>query len=140
MARRLLLRSSVGERLLTSKLQILNGTGTRRPSFALGLLTGRPEHLLFIAPPSIKEEAIEDEAPSAVPMDSVVPPAINHRRYSARTVYLSERHLRDVDQLIKAWQQVGSRRLTRSAVLRRAIEHVRAVVEADPAKSKLENE
>jgi hypothetical protein len=134
-ARRLLLRSSVGERLLTSKLQILNGTGTRRPSFALGLLTGRPEHLLYIAPPSI-----EDVAPSAVPMETVVVPAINHRRYSARTVYLSERHLRDVDQLIKAWQQVGSRRLTRSAVLRRAIEHVRAVVEADPAKSKLENE
>jgi hypothetical protein len=134
-ARRLLLRSSVGERLLTSKLQILNGTGTRRPSFALGLLTGRPEHLLFIAP-----APIEDEAPSAVPVEIVVVPAISHRRYSARTVYLSERHLRDVDQLIKAWQQVGSRRLTRSAVLRRAIEHVRAVVEADPAKSKLENE
>ena len=130
MARRLLLRPSVGERLLTSKLQILNGTGTRRPSFALGLLTGRPEPLSLVIAPST-----EDAAPAA----SVVVQAFSHRRYTARTVYLSERHLRDVDQLIKAWQQDGSRRLTRSAVLRRAIEHVCAVVEADPAKSKLEN-
>src|SRR5579859_6940469 len=116
MARRLLLRPSIGERLLTSKLQILNGTGIRRPSFALGLLTGRLDYLSVIPPQSI--EAWPD---SAAPVASVVGLAISRRRYMARTVYLSERHLRDVDQLIKVWQQVGSRRLTRSAVLRRAI-------------------
>jgi hypothetical protein len=134
-AGRFLLTTSLGERLLTAKLQILNGSGTRRPNFALGLLTGRPEHLSLIT-----SAAFEDEATDATGLDSYAVHTIAQRRYTARTVYLSERHVRDVDQLIKAWQQVGSRRLTRSAVLRRAIEHVRAVIEADPAKSNLENE
>jgi hypothetical protein len=121
--------------LLTAKLQILNGSGTRRPNFALGLLTGRPEHLSLVTP-----AVFEDEPNDATGLDSCTVHNLAQRRYTARTVYLSERHVRDVDQLIKAWQQVGSRRLTRSAVLRRAIEHVRAVIDADPAKSNLENE
>jgi hypothetical protein len=134
-AGRLVLRTSVGERLLAAKLQILNGSGIRRPNFALGLLTGRPEQLSLITSPSLDEEA--DDSPG---LASPAVQSMSCGRNTARTVYLSERHVRDVDQLIKAWQQVGSRRLTRSAVLRRAIEHVRAAVEADPAKSKLENE
>jgi len=63
------------------------------------------------------------------------------RLYSARTVYLSEHHLREVDHIIETWQQVDSKkRLTRSAVLRRAIEHLHDAVEADPAKCTLEND
>jgi hypothetical protein len=119
--------------LLTAKLQILNGMSTRRPSLALGILTGRLEHLALMSPPAA-EAAADVEAPVAI-----VTGSFNHRQYAARTVYLSAHHLRDVDQIIEAWQQVGSRRLTRSAVLRRAIEHVRAVVAADPAKYTLEN-
>jgi hypothetical protein len=48
--------------------------------------------------------------------------------------------LRDVDHLIEVWQQVDSRRLTRSAVLRRAVEYLRDAVEADPAKCQLESD
>jgi hypothetical protein len=56
-------------------------------------------------------------------------------------VYLSDRDLRDVDRIIEAWQQVEPRRLTRSAIVRRAVEHLRAAVEADLApKSMLEND
>ena len=62
------------------------------------------------------------------------------RHFAARTVYLSERHLRDVDRIVEAWQQIEPRRLSRSAVVRRAVEYLRAAVEADPAKSMLENE
>jgi hypothetical protein len=134
-AGRVVLRTSVGERLLTAKLQILNGSGTRRPNFALGLLTGRSEHLSLITSPTL-----DDEANDSPDLGSRAVQNMSCGRYTARTVYLSERHVHDVDQLIRAWQQVGSRRLTRSAVLRRAIEHVRAAVEAEPAKSKLENE
>ena len=62
------------------------------------------------------------------------------QRLHARTVYLAERHLHDIDRIIQAWQFTEPRRLTRSAVLRRAVEHLRSAVEADPAKSLLENE
>ena len=37
-------------------------------------------------------------------------------------------------------QHVEPRRLNRSAVLRRAVEHLRTAVEADPAKFLLEND
>ena len=46
----------------------------------------------------------------------------------------------DIDRIIQAWQLAEPRRLTRSAVLRRAVEHLRSAVDADPAKSLLENE
>lgn len=102
----------VGERLLASKLQILNGTGSRRPSAALSLLTGASE-----------------------PRASIETAARHERQYSARTVYLAERHLRDIDLIIDAWEQVESRRLNRSAVLRRAVEHLRTFVESETASS-----
>ena len=60
-----------------------------------------------------------------------------HRLYTRDPI---QRHLRDVDRIIDTWQQVDSKRLTRSAVLRRAIEHLRDAVEADPAKCTLEND
>jgi hypothetical protein len=120
-ARRLLLRPAVGERLLTTKLQILSGLGARRPSLALGMLTGRIADSSSIEPVAFR--------PGHAP-----------RRFAARTVYLSERHVHDIDRIIQAWQQVEPRRLTRSAVLRRAVEHLRSAVEADPAKLMLEND
>jgi hypothetical protein len=138
-ARRLLLRPGVGERLLTSKLQILSGTGNRRPGIALSVLTGRvAEHLSLL-------DGVEriDDVYSGQSMEPVVVMTIGggaRRRYAAHTVYLSEPNMRDVDRIIEAWQQVEPRRLTRSAVVRRAVEHLRAAVEADPAKFMLEND
>ena len=123
MARRFLLTSGVGERLLASKLQILNGTGSRRPGIALSILTGR-----------VDDEEMTEREPLVMPTTNRM-----RRQYAARTVYLSEAHLHDVDRIIAAWRQVEPRRFTRSAVLRRAVEHLRAAVEADPAKSLMEN-
>ncbi len=138
MARRLQLRAGVGERMLTSKLQVLNGTANRRTSLALRMLTGRIiEPLSLVADVETLFSIGEDE-PLKLP---VLLAAHRHgRHYAARTVYLSECHLRDVDRIIETWQQVDSKRLTRSAVLRRAIEHLRDAVEADPAKCTLEND
>jgi hypothetical protein len=109
--------------LLTTKLAILSGVGTRRPSLALSILTGRVS----------STDVVE---PLPEPLTVVTRPA----RLHARTVYLAERHLHDIDRIIQAWQLAEPRRLTRSAVLRRAVEHLRSAVEADPAKSLLENE
>ena len=49
-ARRLQLRAGVGERMLTSKLQVLNGTANRRTSLALRMLTGRIIEPLALVP------------------------------------------------------------------------------------------
>ena len=118
-ARRFLLRAAVGERLLTTKLQILSGTSARRPSAALSILTGQ-----------VDASSVE---PTAL---KVVQPV---RRFAARTVYLSERHLNDIDRIIQAWQQGEPRRVTRSAVLRRAVEHLRKAIETHPDETLLEN-
>ncbi len=111
------LTASVGERLLASKLAILNGTGTRKPSAALSLLTG--------ATPTFGE--------------STDAQTTSGRRYLARTVYLAQSHLNDIDRIIDAWEQTSSRRLNRSAVLRRAVEQLRTLVEAQ-SPLLLENE
>jgi hypothetical protein len=144
-ARRLLLktggRGDIGERLLSSKLQILSGTGNRRPAIALSVLTGRvadeheflPRDEILAANPLVVEDA-----PAASPV--VVPIQGSRPHLQARTVYLTESHLRDIEAIIQAWQPGRTRRLTRSAVLRRAIQHLRAAVEADPATSLLESE
>jgi hypothetical protein len=126
--------SGVGERLLASKLQILSGTGNRRTSAALSILTGRlAEQFLPLEPMSL----LRDVEPASVVAHRAV------RQFAARTVYLSAANLSDIDHIIEAWQQVEPRRLTRSAVLRRAVEHLRAAVDeaADSAcsKSLLEN-
>ena len=70
----------------------------------------------------------------------IATPFHRSRHYSARTVYLSEHHLSDVDRIADAWQSIEPRRLSRSAVVRRAVEFLYAAVEADPAKSMLETE
>jgi hypothetical protein len=116
-ARRFSLNQSVGETLLLSKLQILSGTGKRRPSAALSILTGR----------------VADQL-------SLVRPTRPH--FLPRTVYLSEKHLRDIDAVVDmlSSHHLEPKRLTRSAILRRAVEHLRIAVEADPAKFVLENE
>jgi hypothetical protein len=137
-ARRLQLRAGVGERMLTSKLQVLNRTASRPTSLALRMLTGRIIEPLALVPDVETLFNVGDDEPIQAP---VLLAAHRHgRHYAARTVYLSERHLRDVDRIIETWQQVDSKRLTRSAVLRRAIEHLRDAVEADPAKCTLEND
>jgi hypothetical protein len=136
------MRGGVGEVLLTSKLQILNGTGSRRPSIALSILTGRVAEQLSILeslydPRYPADQAVANETVQApVPIMAPRP----RRQYAAHTVYLSETHLRDIESIIEAWQQVEPRRLTRSAVLRRAVEHLRTAVEADSAKFILEKD
>jgi hypothetical protein len=137
-ARRLQLRAGVGERMLTSKLQVLNGTANRRTSLALRMLTGRIIEPLTLVPDV--ETLFNIGEGEAVKAPVLLADHRHGRHYAARTVYLSERHLRDVDRIIETWQQVDSKRLTRSAVLRRAIEHLRDAVEADPAKCTLEND
>jgi len=152
-ARRLLLKSTtrdVGERLLTSKLQILSGAGNRRPGVALSILTGRVADQLsqlddYYASGALEEamQPVEPEPelePEPVPEAVVVAdPVVPARpQLLARTVYLTDSHLRDIEAIIQAWQPGRPRRLTRSAVLRRAIEHLRTVVEADPDNSLLE--
>jgi hypothetical protein len=136
MARRVLLkaggRADVGERLLGSKLQMLSGSGNRRPGIALSILTGRIAEQLssldaFYAP----DPVIIEEAP-VVTFISELSEKPRRPHLLARTVYLTESHLRDIDAIIHAWQPDQSRRVTRSAVLRRAIEHLRDAVEADP--------
>jgi hypothetical protein len=132
--RRFSLRAGVGEGLLTSKLQILAGTGGRRPAVALSILTGR-----------VSEHISLEELAALTPVSSLLAPAVlllsqNRRHFAARTVYLSESNVHDIEYIIEAWQQIEPRRLTRSAVLRRAVEHLRAAVEADPAKFLLEND
>jgi hypothetical protein len=144
MARRVLLKSGgrgdVGERLLGSKLQILSGTGNRRPSIALSILTGRVAEQLSILESFYADDPVVTDAPEPVPVVTLLKPVPVRPHLLARTVYLTESHLRDIDAIIEAWQPGRSRRLTRSAVLRRAIEHLRGAVEADPATSLLESE
>jgi hypothetical protein len=118
-ARKSLLTQSAGERLLTAKLQILSGSSSRRTSRALGILTGRT----FAGHGS--------DAASSAATDQHASNGRGSRQFTARTVYLAEHHLRDVDRIIDAWEQVESGRLNRSVVLRRAIEHLRTLVEAE---------
>jgi hypothetical protein len=131
-ARRLLLRPGVGEHLLTTKLLILNGT--HRPSnTALRMLTGSIAVQRLVVADLL---AIDIEVVAA----PIVIPLHRSRHFVARTVYLSAHQLSDVDRIADAWQLIEPRRLSRSAVVRRAVEYLHAAVEADPAKSMLENE
>jgi hypothetical protein len=110
--------NSVGETLLTSKLRILKGTGNHRPSIAVSILTGR---------------LTTDQAFARAVRPHFVP----------RTVYLSDKHLSDIDVLVDVLSRrhpIKRKRMTRSAVLRRAVEYMRDAIEADPAKFMLENE
>ena len=145
MARRVLLKTpgqDVGERLLSSKLQILSGTGNRRPSMALNILTGRVAEQLSILESFFPNDPVVVEDPQPVPAPIVEPVQPRRSHLLGRTVYLTESHLRDVETIIDAWQGLENspRRLTRSAVLRRAIEHLRSFVEADPANFLLESQ
>ena len=145
MARRLPLkdgaRADIGARLLGSKLQILSGTGNRRPSIALSVLTGRVAEQLTILESFFADDPALSNEPESEPTPLLVLPVRTNRPHLlARTVYLTDAHLRDIDAIIEAWQPGHTRRVTRSAVLRRAIEQLRSAVEADPAKSLLESE
>jgi hypothetical protein len=120
-ARQSLLKRGVGERLLANKLQILSGLGGRRPtSMTLNLLTGR----------SMMPRPLTLEHPSTLPGELSTAGRVKGQ-FSRRTVYLAERHLRDIDRIIAVWSQVESKPLNRSAVVRRAIAHLRTLVEAE---------
>src|SRR5919197_1123434 len=111
MARKRLLTAQPGQRLLQSKLQILTGSGGRRPSVALSILTGglpepRPAHEtlepLAFSRPALRLAGTEPE-PGRGTRRTV------RARYTARTVYLSEQNLADLDAIIGAWQTSASR-------------------------------
>jgi hypothetical protein len=136
-ARRLLLRAGVGERLLTTKLRILNGTGSRPHNIALSMLTGSIAVQRLIVADLLDADVLD----VVILAQPILTPFHRSRHYAARTVYLSERHLSDVDQIADAWQLIEPhRRFSRSAIVRRAVEFLHAAVEADPAMSMLENE
>src|SRR5438128_6939708 len=85
LARRLLVRSGVGERMLKSKLQILNGTTARRTSLALSMLTGR-----VVEPLSLVADAYHlFNMGEGEPVRPAPPVALHRQRrqYAARTVY-----------------------------------------------------
>src|SRR5438067_11001112 len=132
----------VGETLLTSKLQILQASGNRRPSIPLSILTGRVAEQLSILENFYASDPVVLEQPKLLPLGPVMVQS-DKPHFLARTVYLSEAHVRDIDAIIdpfsKTGLQVQPRRMTRSAVLRRALERLRDAVEADPAKTLLEN-
>jgi hypothetical protein len=185
---------------LSSKLQILSGTGNRRPSIALSILTGRVAEQLSVlenfyagdcalvaeTPTFPSSSVVADSATvashpavadramvggstkvadcaivgssvvavvggspvargAAIAAQSATVPGLNgiadaahaapvrpsRPHLLARTVYLTEAHLRNVEAIIEAWQPAQARRVTRSAVLRIAIEHLRDVVNAE---------
>lgn len=133
MARRLITTPSLGEQLLRSKLQILNGSGRRHMSPALSIVTGFGSDQVAITPP--QERAVVE--PQVHVPKIFLPPA--RHPFVGRTVYLSSSHLAAVDRIIAVWSQTSPRRLTRSAVLRRAVELLHESLEPDSAKSTLEN-
>jgi hypothetical protein len=118
----------VGERLLAAKLRLLSGSSDRGTSAALSILTGGSRTQL----PS-PEQAVRPAptAPAATAAPAAAPRGPARSRYAARTVYLSERHLRDLDRIVEAWQSRQPRRWNRSAVLRRAIEQLCTSIETD---------
>ena len=142
MARRLLLKTNVGERLLSSKLQILQRTGVRRPSVALSILTGRVAEQLSILENFYADDPAVSVDVTAMPVAAEMIDQKPRPNYQARTVYLSDQHLSDIDSMIEllSKQLPEPKRVTRSAVLRRAVEHLRIAVETDPAKSFFESE
>ena len=127
---------SVGERLLTSKLQILAGAGGRRPGLALGILTGR------VSEPTAVADLAAGRPVAADPRLAPPPLLRKHqqRQFAARTVYLSERDLADIEHIMDAGQHTNPRRLTRSAIVRRAVAHLRTSVDATSAKFLLETD
>jgi hypothetical protein len=139
-ARRSSLMHNVGETLLSSKLQILQGTGNRRPSIALSILTGRVAEQLSILENFYAADPVVVRESSLAPVEAINRRARPH--LAPHTVYLSERHVSDIDALVDILSrlQTEPKRQTRSAVLRRAVEYLRTAVEADPAKFVLEND
>ena len=131
---------NVGERLLTSKLQILKGTGNRTPSIALSILTGRVAEQLSILENFYADDPAIAHVPARVSVEELRAPARPH--LVPRTVYLSEKHLVDIEAVVDVLSSyhVEPKHLTRSAVLRRAVEYLRNAIEADPAKFVLENQ
>ena len=115
MARKRILTLALGQRLLQSKLDVLTGAGGRRPSLALSVLTGG--------------------VPEARPAE----PPLPRRQLTPRTVYLSERHLRALDAIVEAHRPSGGKRLSRSAVLRQAIDHLCAEAFSNPHAPALEH-
>jgi hypothetical protein len=97
---------------------------------ALGILTGR-------VPEPSPEQFDSGSVRASGPLLRLLPPprVQPSRRYLRRSVHLAARHLADLDAIIDTWQAAGTKRLSRSAVVRRAIEHLRASVETSSASS-----
>jgi hypothetical protein len=112
--------------LLRNKLGLLQGSAPRR-NLALDILTGR-------TPVEVTEEP---EAPlngvDLATEESGSEPRATQRKVLARTVYLSDEDVRDIEFIIRAWRRRVHKRVSRSEVLRQAIGNLRDAVELGAA-------
>ncbi len=120
----------VGRQILLSKLEILKRAPGRRPNPALALLTGRAVEpdggasplargALGSAPASY---ALSPTGCRRTRESAFAPASPGRRTYAPRTVYLSEQNLRDLEAVLNRLEESLSRRPSRSAALRRAID------------------
>ncbi|MBI2756950.1 MAG: hypothetical protein HYX52_09605 [Chloroflexi bacterium] len=143
--------TTASQRLLQSKLKIFQGATARRSPLALDILTGRAPTPILDAESESEEPALETLRPAP---DSVAdgaatvrssdarpegsPPGkarkgLAGRAVLARTVYLSQRDLDDIDFIARAWKRRIAKRVSRSEVLRQAIGALRDAVELGAA-------
>ena len=113
---------------------ILKGVNNRRPSIALSILTGRVAEQLSILESFFPTDPVVVEDAPALQDD------LNARRrplLRPRTVYLSEADIRDIDSIIEALsrEQLEPKRITRSAVLRQALEQLHVTIQNKPTTS-----
>ena len=112
--------------LLAKKLRLLQEPGSRPRSLALDLLTGG----------GMPVEETAAGVP-ATPLPSAARPAARRPASApavrARTVYLSDQDLQDLDHIAHRRAGQEHRRISRSRVLREAIAALRSAIDADGA-------
>lgn len=130
-----------GQRLLQSKLKLLQGIRGERANLALDILTGRstapvlegvPEEAPLVERPEPQPEAPAPAAETNAPAPRA-PAAAPRAQVVARTVYLSPEDMANVDFIVRAWRRKLHKRVSRSEVLRQAIGSLRDAVELGAA-------
>lgn len=135
-----------GQRLLGSALKRLRGTNARRNNLALDILTGRTAASALDEPSAPRETSraqlaaqggssiVTSPREVAFTHQSAVASAPRRRgAVMARTVYLSDQDVTDIDFIVRAWRRRANKRVSRSEVLRQAIGNLRAAVELGAA-------
>lgn len=135
-----------GQRLLGSALKRLRGTNARRSNLALDILTGRTAASALDEPSAPRDTSrarIAGQGGSTIgdpPREAAFPhpggvASAPRRRGAvmARTVYLSNQDVNDIDFIVRAWRRRANKRVSRSEVLRQAIGNLRDAVELGAA-------